>query len=174
MATHHQSRSSSISGCDFTRQVRSEGNWARKAGVPAHLHKRATAMRNFSLCPTCNGLSEIQLVELVTGIRYRSRMLERTALCNRDRPFVVLQTRSKICYSQKVGRRSIRVQAASVLKDVPTWQQLSACAGASALEGYMVRRNEVPKSAPTPTLPTTADAETDKPVLLYRYNLLLE
>ncbi|CAL8470974.1 g10516 [Coccomyxa elongata] len=46
--------------------------------------------------------------------------------------------------------------------------QLSATAGASALEGYVVRRNEVPRSAPTPTLPTEADAETDKPVLLYR------
>jgi hypothetical protein len=60
------------------------------------------------------------------------------------------------------------LQAAHAVTEVPTWQQLSACAGASALEGYMLRRNEVPRSAPTPTLPTTLDADTDKPVLLYR------
>ena len=34
-------------------------------------------------------------------------------------------------------------------------------------QGYTVRRHEVPKSVPTPTLPTTHDATTDKPVLLY-------
>lgn len=63
----------------------------------------------------------------------------------------------------------MHICAAAVLAEVPTWQQLSACAGASALEGYVLRRNDVPRTAPTPTLPTTRDADTDKPVLLYRF-----
>ncbi|CAK0782457.1 hypothetical protein CVIRNUC_005697 [Coccomyxa viridis] len=61
----------------------------------------------------------------------------------------------------------LEVRAAAT-KDVPTWQQLSARAGASALEGFSVLKNNVPRTAPTPTLPTEPDASTDKPVLLYR------
>ena len=96
------------------------------------------------------------------------RMLEHSSRCVQNRPFVHLAHSKKCSASKGLDRRSMKVQAASILKEVPTWQQLSACAGASALEGYMVRPREVPRSAPTPTLPTTADAETDKPVLLYR------
>ena len=95
-------------------------------------------------------------------------MLEQPFRSLRDRPFVHSFIRHKLSYSHALPRRSITTYAAAALKEVPTWQQLSATAGASALEGYVVRRNEVPRSAPTPTLPTEADAETDKPVLLYR------
>lgn len=98
-----------------------------------------------------------------------SGMFEQPVRSLRDRPFVQSFYRHKHSFSHALHRRSIITYAAAAFIEVPTWQQLSASAGASALEGYVVRRNEVPRSAPTPTLPTEADAETDKPVLLYRW-----
>lgn len=88
-----------------------------------------------------------------------------------DRQSVPLQRKFRTARLSKSRRHILHVSAASNVADVPTWQQLSACAGASALEGYVLRRNEVPRTAPTPTLPTTRDAETDKPVLLYRLGM---
>ena len=61
---------------------------------------------------------------------------------------------------------SLEVKAITAKKEVPTWQMLSASAGASALEGYSINKKAVPRSTPSPTLPTEPDAETGKPVLL--------
>ncbi len=72
------------------------------------------------------------------------------------------------CRRQGQSRRHVclEVKAVTAKKEVPTWQMLSASAGASALEGYSINKNAVPRSTPSPTLPTEPDAETGKPVLL--------
>ena len=76
-------------------------------------------------------------------------------------------TRQFPCYRPGPKRRHsfLEVKMAA-LKDVPSWTHISATAGASALEGYTIMKNAVPRSAPTPTLPTDPDETSDKPVLL--------
>ena len=76
-------------------------------------------------------------------------------------------TRQSPCYRPGPRRRHscLEVRGAA-LKEVPSWTHISATAGASALEGYTIMKNAVPRSAPTPTLPADPDETSDKPVLL--------
>lgn len=93
-------------------------------------------------------------------------MLDQTA---RWRPCLESTSRAFLP-SNKAGQRRrqicVEVKAASAIKEVPSWQMLSASAGATALEGYSINKKAVPRSAPSPTLPAEPDATTDKPVLL--------
>lgn len=51
---------------------------------------------------------------------------------------------------------------------LPDWSALADLAGIDFLNGFTLRPNGVPSTAPNPTLPTSPDVVSTAPVLLYR------